>query len=360
MKLNFARRDFALDALSGPSEDALGTRRYSEWHHFTFGDDDAGLCGIVNLALSGDVRDLELSRCGVSLITHERGHGWRGTMNVLGTEEARYAPGEIGLAIGPSMVAFQDGAYRVTAALRDRSVRIDGVWTPRAEAIRIENMGGFINTFIVPRLDVDGDVTIEGRRYKLNRALGYHDHNWGAWDWSRDLGWNWGYLLQPQGQGPGPSDEIAIVFGQVTDASRLTARTELVLIVWHGSQLTHIFLDEAVTLKASGRFEGEVPRIPGVMALLSPGRVSHVPERLAVDALDGKDTLRIDCEVRDAIQLLIPHPAGSAHTAVSELVGTYRVRGEIDGRKLDFTRGAFAELAGSGRPIQLPRIRFGV
>ncbi len=358
MKLNFARHDFSLDALSEPTEEALREQRYSEWHHFTFGDDEAGICGIVNLALSGDVRDLERGRCGLSLVTHEAAHGWRGTMNVLGPEEARFTPGEIALAIGPSAVVFQDRAYHVTAALRDRSIRIDAVWTPLAEAIRIENMGGFINTFIVPRLEVNGEVTIEGRRYELRRASGYHDHNWGAWDWSRDLGWNWGYLLEPSMRGS--DDEIAIVFGQVTDASRSAARTELVLIVWHGRSLTHIFLDEAVTLEVSGRYEGMVPRVPGVMALLNPGRISAVPQHLAVDVLDGDDRLRIECKVRDAIQLLIPHPAGSAHTAVSELVGTYSVTGEIDGRRLEFERGAFAELAGAGRTIRLPRVTLGV
>jgi hypothetical protein len=357
MKLNFSRDDFALDALSQPSEAALREQRYSEWHHFTFSDDDAGICGIVNFALSGDMRDPERGRCGLSLVTHETAHGWRGTMNVHGTEEARFASGAIDLGIASSGTLFRNQAYEVSAVLRDHSVQIEAVWTPRAETIRIENMGGFINTFIVPKLDVDGSIVIEGRRYALNRALGYHDHNWGAWDWSRDLGWNWGYLLEPRREGA--ADDIAIVFGQVTDASRSTARTELVLIVWHGARLTHIFLDEAVRLRVEGRYMGDIPRIPGVMALLNPGRIASVPERLVIDALDGADHLHIECDIHDAIQLLIPHPTGSAHSSVSELVGTYRVRGEIDGKPLSFTRGAFAELAGAGRAMPLPKISLG-
>jgi hypothetical protein len=354
MKLNFARNDLSLDGLSAPSEETLRTQRYSEWHHFTFSDDAAGLCGIVNLALSGDVRDPERGRCALSLVTHEAEHGWNGTMNVIGPEEARFAIGSADLYVGGSSVVFRDGGYDVEASLRDGSVKLNARWQPRAEAIRIENMGGFINTFIVPRLDVDGEITIAGRRRALSGALGYHDHNWGAWDWSRDLGWNWGYLLEPG------DDKTAIVFGQVTDATRSTARTELVLILWRGAKLTHIFLDEAVVLETYGRFEGAVPRVPGVMALLTPGRVTSVPERLAVNALDGRDFLRIECHVRDAIQFLVPHPRGSAHTAVSELVGTYSVRGEIDGAPLSFTRGAFAELAGAGRTIQLPRVGIGL
>lgn len=359
MKLKFARDDFAQDGLSSPDAESLARQRYSEWHHFTFSDDRAGLSGIVNLALSGDIRDPDRGRAAVSLIVHEDAHRWSGTMNVYGVEEARFVPGAIDLAIGPNAVRFDGTAYTVTAELKDRSVALDARWTPRAEAARIENMGGFINTFIVPRLDVDGSVRVAGRSIELHGANGYHDHNWGAWDWNRDLGWNWGYLLDSSADVP-RDRQTAIVFGQITDATRASARTELVLLLWRGAQLTHIFLDDAVSLEALGRLAIDVPRVPGVMALFAPGRVGTIPERLSIDALDGADILRIDCRVRDAIQFLIPHPAGSTHTHVAELVGEYTVRGVIDGEAIAFTRGAFAELAGAGRTMHLPRVGIGV
>jgi hypothetical protein len=355
MKLQFARHDMSGDAISTHGGDPADARHKSEWHHFTFTDDAQGLYGMVNLAVSGDVRSGERSRAAISLIVYERQHGWSGTMNVYTLDDVRFASGAIDLAIGTSAVRFKDGAYHVRAHLKDESVLIDATWTPQAEAVRIENMGGFINTFIVPRLATSGELVIRGRRVALNAAPGYHDHNWGTWDWSRDLGWNWGYLLDaPAGGSARPA--TSIVFGQVTDATRSAARTELVLMVWRGDALTHVFLDDAVTLEVSGRMAIAAPRIPGVMALLNPGRVGRVPERLAIRARDGADELDIDCTVEHAVHVLIPHTAGPQHTSVSELVGDYRLRGRIDGTPIDFRCAGFAELAGAGQTHPLPRV----
>ena len=280
-------------------------------------------------------------------------------MNVYTRDDVRFASGQIDLAVGESAVRFADGCYQVRARLKDESVAIDATWTPQAEAVRIENMGGFINTFIVPRLATSGEVVIRGRRVVLRAVPGYHDHNWGTWDWSRDLGWNWGYLLEAPSSGS-TTPATSIVFGQVTDATRSAARTELVLMVWRGDALTHVFLDDAVTLEVTGRSAITAPRVPGVMALLNPGRLSRIPERLVIRARDGEDELEIECVVEHAVQLLIPHAAGPQHTAVSELVGEYRLRGRIDGAPIDFRCGGFAELAGAGQTHPLPRVGVGV
>jgi hypothetical protein len=347
------------DAISAHGADTAGARHKSEWHHFTFTDDAAGVYGMVNLAVSGDVRSGERCRAAVSLIVYEREHGWSGTMNVYTRDDVRFASGQIDLAVGENAVRFAGGRYHVRARLKDDSVALDATWMPQAEAVRIENMGGFINTFIVPRLATSGELVIRGRRLVLQAAPGYHDHNWGTWDWSRDLGWNWGYLLDSPSSGAA-APAMSVVFGQVTDATRSAARTELVLMVWRGDELTHVFLDDAVTLEIAGRRAIAAPRVPGVMALLNPGRAGQIPERLVIRARDGDDELEIECVVEHAVQLLIPHSAGLQHTAVSELVGEYRLRGRIDGTPIAFRCGGFAELAGAGQTRALPRIGIGV
>ena len=346
MKLTLIGDDFARDVLSSPDTAALASQRYSEWYHFTFGDVRAGIGGVVNFALFGDVRDPERGRASMSLVVHEGARRWSGTVDMYGTDEARFTPGTVGLAMGSNTVRFDEGRYAVAAELKNRTVSIDATWTPRADAVRVENIGGFVNSFIVPRLDVTGVVRIGDRAIALERAGGYHDHNWGAWDWDRDVGWNWGYLLEA---GAPRERENAVVFGQVTDATRGAARSGLVVMRWRGAKLTQVFLDDAVTLEALGRLAVEPPRVPGVLALFVPGRVAPVPEHLRVVAADGADTLRIDCRVRDAIHFLIPHAAGNGQTTVAELAGDYAASGELDGESVAFTCPAFAELAGTSR-----------
>jgi hypothetical protein len=42
----------------------------------------------------------------------------------------------------------------------------------------------------MPRASVSGSMTVDGRRYRLRGARGYHDHNWGEWIPGL-VTWNW-------------------------------------------------------------------------------------------------------------------------------------------------------------------------
>lgn len=327
------------DAVSALRTDPGLPGRYSEWHHFTFHDAAAGVHGICNLALSGDVRDPDRSRAGLSLVVSE-GARWRGTMNLYGTEEAAFEPGTVDLAVGPGAAVLEDGRYRVRAALKDGSVALDAVWSPRAEALRVDSIGGMVSTCIVPRLDVEGTVAVDGRTHRL-AGTGYHDHNWGYWEWGRDLGWNWGYVADPS-----PERPRTVVFGQVTDAGRAAARSDMVVAVWEDERWSQAFLDDAVRVTADGDLPlAGVPRVPGVLAAIE-GRRRPVPRRLGVRAEDGEQWLELSLDVGGALQFLVPHAGGDGTTTVSELLGTYDVKGALDGEPIGFSAPGFAELAG--------------
>lgn len=332
------------DAISRLRTEPPDPERYSEWHHFNFNDDANGLYGIFNLALSGDVRDPDRSRAGLSLVVSEQGR-WRGTMNLYGTEEAAFQPGAVDLALGANAVRWEDPVYRVQGALKDGSVRLDATWTPRCEGVRVDNIGGVVSTFILPRLDVAGTLEVDGRAYRIDDATGYHDHNWGYWTWGHDMGWDWGYLIEaPTTRGGGRA--LSIVFGQVTDATRASAKSDLVLVIWVGERCTQVFLDDAVRISTEGELPAAaVPRVPGVLALLG-GRRRTVPRRLEIRAEDGDDWVEVSMDADHALQFLVPHAGGKGTTTVSELVGRYTVKGVLDGQPVDFCYVGFAELAG--------------
>jgi len=47
----------------------------------------------------------------------------------------------------------------------------------------------------MPRAAVSGTLTIDGQAYRIESS-GYHDHNWGEWDFS-GTNWNWAQYSQP-------------------------------------------------------------------------------------------------------------------------------------------------------------------
>ncbi len=356
MKLKLAGVTLDDDAFSAPRADVLDEQRYSEWHHFTWHDGATGIAGMVNLAVSGDVRRADRGRIGVSLLACDPSTGWHGGMNLYGLDEAAFSPGSLDVRIAQNAVRRSGDGYAVTVATKDGAVRLDATWTPSTAPIRIDNMGGIINAFVVPRLAVSGTVTIGGRAIALRGAHGYHDHNWGAWEWGRELGWDWGYLAEP----PGGAEPYAFVFGQVTDGTRAAAKTELVLLVWRGAALSHVFLDESLDLAASGRLRGtSIPRYPGLMTIFEPGEAS-VPSEVELRASEGADRLAIRLHVREAAQFLIPRLSGTGHTTIAELTGEYEVDGVLDGARVAFRTGGFAEVAGAGAGAHLPRLRVGV
>jgi hypothetical protein len=345
VKIGFVDDLAAGDAIAGLRTDPGFPERYSEWHHFNLNDPAHDVYGIVNLALSGDVRSPELGRAGVSLVVWEGGR-WHGTMNIHSTEEASFSAGSVHLAIGGTSVRLGDGGYEVSGALKDGSIALEATWRPRSFGVRIENIGGMVSSFIVPSLAVEGTLLVEDRRYDVRRATGYHDHNWGYWSWGRDMGWDWGYMIEVPTGRAGRVPPRSIVFGQVTDATRAEAKSDMVLMVWSGRRCAHVFLDEAVTMAVEGHLSDvDIPRVPGLMALLEPER-PLVPQRVVIEAREGVDWIEIQLRVGQAMSFVIPHPQGPDITTVSELIGCYDVRGSLDGEEFRFSYMGFAELAG--------------
>lgn len=347
MRVHFVEDLESGDALSHPPAELALRQQYSEWHHFTLNDDAHGLYGIFNLAMSGNVRDPSHARAGVSLAVYERGRGWHGTMALHPFEATRATPGRLDLSIGGNAVGYEDGRYVVRGALKDGSVVLDATWTPRTTSLRVDRLGGIVNTFILPSLAVDGTVRIRGREYPLQGATGYHDHNWGLWDWGGGLGWNWGYVIQvPATRRSRQAPPLSLVFGRVSSRSPGAAASDAALGVWAGRRCTQIFVGDAVRIGSSGTLDGaRVPRIPGVMALLCPGQPTDIPARMSIHAGEGPDTVDVELETEAAMQFLIPRPGDLGHTTITELVGRYSVRAVLDGRVTEFTYTGFAEIA---------------
>jgi hypothetical protein len=346
MKFKLVEEFRTSDALNVPKPTHPKLEQYNEWHHFNFNDHENQLYGICNLAISGNIHHRNRARVGVSLVVFDRNEGWHGTMNMRHLEEVDFLDGSLNLRIGESAVTFSKNRYRVRASLRDQSLSFNALFTPQTAAVRIDNIRGMISSFIVPKLTVEGTLSIAGHQITLADVTGYHDHNWGFWHWGKDLGWDWGYIHNHSPR-RSKKPEVSIVYGRAKGAAKQDIHTDVVLIVWINRKVSLVFLEKAVQIEYIGQFnKTRIPRVPGVMAALHPLRATDVPEGIRIVAEDGDDRLSLRLDVETALQFLIPHPVWEGHTTITELVGLFTVEGQINGTNLNFTDRSFAEIAG--------------
>jgi hypothetical protein len=323
---------------------ALAT--FKEWWHFNFIDDASGLDGIVNLSLTGDLHQADAGQANLILLTHERGIGWKGGLNLFDGLAARADAEMIDVALGPSSIRYEGGRFRLDLSGSGGTIAARLEFEPRAEPLMVWKdtpLGsGHINWIVMPFLAASGIVTVEGRAVALADARGYHDHNWGSWRWGENFGWDWGFCAAAVDGEGGP---VSLVYDRTAD--RTGSRTmEHSLAIWRGERLAKLFTRRMIGARRSGRFVGPVKRLPGVMALIDPSQVTSVPRALAFRARDGADWLDARYETDAAIQIAIPRETGFGMVELNETLGWLTAAGHIGGDPISFRRRACFEFVG--------------
>ena len=91
-------------------------------------------------------------------------HGWgelQPEMNRLSKQGAWVEMGDLITDEILEEFAIVAEPHRVAGALKDGSIELAATWTPRVTGLLISNIGGLINTFILPRLEVAGRLREE-------------------------------------------------------------------------------------------------------------------------------------------------------------------------------------------------------
>ncbi len=319
---------------------------YKEWQHFVLFDGERTL--IANLSVNGDVGAQGGGEAKVVLLAHGPG-GWAGGVDLYEGDAARLAATSPALRVGRQQLTFRDGRYRLSAALRDGSLRIRADLTPIGSPTMIWSDtpvgSGYVNWLIVPDLVADGTARVPGWRGALTGWRGYHDHNWGRWWWGEDFGWQWGVTRGPGDAGDGSG--LTLVYDRTSDRGGQVAK-EHTLTVWRGPRLARVFTRDALRARARGVFTAApVRRVPGVMGLLAQGGSPGIPERFELEVDDGPDHLGARFEPRSAIEVVVPSELGFGHVRLAEVVGTMAVAGRVLEEDVNFRARAVFEFMGA-------------
>lgn len=325
---------------------AGGPRGHKEWLHFCLQHDGADV--LVNFSISDEV-DGAYSRQGAErghvIVLVREGDRWFGDVDRYWESDMDVAGGEVRARLGASRVELRDGAFHVTACLRDVPIEVSLILEPEtfpsfSNNIRLSEAHS-LSWLAVPRLRASGTVRTPSGTRRLRRAIAYHDHNWGQFAWGADFAWEWGYGA--------PVDEScpwSFMFVRLSDRAMTSTQTQA-LTLWHGSDIVRSFRGRDMRVSTSGFLAAkDVYKVPAVMALLAPGTATEVPRTLTIQAEADGDALEIMMEARSVAQIIVPNDSAPGVTIVNEVAAALRASGRVRHQRVAYEgRGMFEVLS---------------
>ena len=333
------------DHLRPPSVFDPQAPAYKDWLHLILFDHASGNIGLINVSLHGAPGNPRSRAVGIALL-HVPSLGWIGSLEVRGLHEAAISSAGIGLA--RVAIAVDDASDRLSASVRDpqNGLNIDLTAKVAAPSMVVEQQlplgHGWISWLVVPRLIVSGEWTIGHEKRDLSSTSAYHDHNWGRWYWGDDIGWEWGCFLTPATSAsasiPFPSGDampssIALVFSRPTDRAH-RQNGQLSLSVFAGNK-RRTFSGPAIKLSYEGKLDSLECRVPGALAALHQDRIhAHLPEKIKIQADDGRDQAMVEFTGRSAAQLIAADPMVRGYGFIHEIAGGFTCEGHLGDQEI--------------------------
>ena len=334
---------------------------YNEWHYFNMIDEEQDIAVVMSLKLNGNVSDPDafpMSSSAQVLLGYDIAGIPNNKYNIYSpTLQADFSAGETDIMIASSMVDLTAEGYHVFVESADGRAVYDALFRPVAcsSFMNCTNMAEMIDmNWLVasPMMLVNGTLTInEGSTgpivFTFEDAKGYHDHNWGYWNWA-NLRWDWGQVTQ-RTDPEDSDDKYTVSFGNVTSVSGI--QMGRVMNVWRNDTIVSTFNELSVLSLSTGEFDTSLikPDLAPEIAALLPSSLCY-PKKMIVQASDvSGDTVNILFETEQPIPLPVITVDSSGNITlliIWELMGTYQVDAVSDGIPVSFTAKGFMEDAG--------------
>jgi len=236
-----------------PSPNSNQMPLYNEWQYFNVIDEKQHLSILCSFQLNGALNLAE-----VLFGYHTNDGTTNSSPKPYPLSIAKYSSHTPDVTIANNTVKLTPNGYAVHVVSDDGSKVLDALFIPEAEPSPDYIFRGFspvhgriVNWIVAsPKMKVNGKLTVDGKEYVLNNVRGYHDHNWGYWNW-RDLGWDWGQVTQSKNRldrnDPG---QYSINFGNITDRD-YTRSLNSVLNLWKNQNEIATFGKKDIQVKHS-------------------------------------------------------------------------------------------------------------
>jgi hypothetical protein len=298
---------------------------YKDWLHLNLFDHDRGRTGLINLSLHGAPRAASSLAVGAALVEDPHA-GWVG--NVIVRSRADSAVRETSIALDDAALALEPTSGRLLASVRraEDGLVVTAAARPATQPFAAERPhpfgSGWIGWRVVPRLELSGTADVLDTAIDLSGWVAYHDHNWGRWHWGDDIGWEWGAFAAADGT----------TFVLACTTNRAHTRSGPPLLVADVAGTRRVFTGPRLRLQWSGPSQSPRRRLPGALAALHTDRIAaRVPQRLAIEADDGVDSIELHFTSRSTAQLILTDPSRPGASFLHELAGTFTADGRMRG-----------------------------
>jgi hypothetical protein len=335
-----------------PPADIKQMPLYNEWHYFNVIDDKQNLSIICTFKLNGVFNASEI------LLDYSTNDGNSKTyFKAYPINAAKYSSKTPDITIANSTVRLTSEGYSVHVVSDDGTQVLDALFKPEAEpspeysASGLSPVyGGIINWIVAsPKMKVNGKLTVNGKTYTLKNARGYHDHNWGYWNWG-DLGWDWGQTIQTKNRSNGNDiGEYSLNFGNTTDTTS-TRSLRSVLNVWRNREMVSAFTDKDMQVRHSNFVCPPISLYPGASL---PAGSFPLPLNTNISVSSGsRDHLNINFTADQGrcapLPLSVPTIDRNGNVLIKyriiwEMIGAYQVEGKINGKPISYTADGFME-----------------
>lgn len=339
----------AIDIFHSPEAGDPTAPLYKEWHYFNFLDEEQGLSYITTFMLNGNVSDPAMSAA-ANLVSYNTPAGNAVKFDIYPVTAARWSDKSPDVTINNSKISLENDGYRVRTVSQDNMVIFDAIFKPEVEPAPVFNAplgsvgpGRVMNWITVSsKMTVNGTLTVNKgtpaeKTYAIKNVRGYHDHNWGRWLWSDNMGWDWAQASGRENDRKNSLGKYSISLGRMTD-NKHTLSAAAVLHVWENKNIISSFRNGDIKVDNHRESMKILPGYPN----------NPYPTITDITASSGENNLSVRMITKQVTPILLPlQPEGiKGCQIVWEISGSYEVSGNLNGKPVSFKTDGYLEYVG--------------
>lgn len=353
---DFRKKLIELDAFHPPVPGDAKNHLYKEWHYFTMTSKTGDFTFSTIFTMEGDTNDVTKSYA-LKIENYQTSVKSDLTLDIFPIDAATWFSDKPDYYLDKNSISYDGKAYQIRTESADGKVVFDAKWKPvlkpeKAVSLPMKSSDAttshVMNWLIASaQLEVEGRLVVEKgtaseKVYQFKDARGYHDHNWGYWDWADNFGWDWGQAVEKEG--PACKSKIGrwkdsckkqkrhtLALLNMTDSADTEVHSS-VLKLWADEEKIKTFSDNQLSIK--NKFMS-IPEIPGY----------YIPETNFISAGSGRD--RLDVIFRTQSYFPIYLPIENGYRIIWELKGIFEVAGYVNGKPVKFVTDGSMEYLGA-------------